>query len=286
MSPPHFPPHFSVVIPVRNEAKNLPLCLASLEGFDDVVVVDSGSTDETRSIAQQHGCTVLDFKWNGQFPKKRNWTLRNYSFKHQWVLFLDADERMTPAFKNEVEKIIHATPHHGFWIYYTNWFMGRMLKYGDTMRKLALLRIGHGEYERVEEQAWSHLDMEVHEHLIINGTAGAIRARLEHHDLRSLEAYYARHNAYSDWEANRFLALQDPGKLTKRQRIKYQMLTWKIFPFLYFIISYIFKCGFLDGVPGFYFAVGKMFYFYQVQAKILEHRFLSKPQESRQANAK
>ncbi|MCL2640383.1 MAG: glycosyltransferase family 2 protein [Phycisphaerales bacterium] len=265
---------FSVVIPVKNEAKNLPQCLASLQGLDDIIVVDSGSTDETRSIAQHHGCTVLNFAWNGQFPKKRNWTLQNHKFKHEWVLFLDADERLTPAFKNEVEKLIRSTSHHGFWIGYTNWFLGHMLKYGDPMRKLALLRVGHGEYERIEENAWSHLDMEIHEHLVINGTVGTIHAKLEHHDLRSLEAYYARHNAYSDWEANRYLALQQQQlkNLTKRQRLKYQMLTWKIFPFLYFITSYLLKGGFMDGRPGFYFAIGKMFYFYQVQTKIIERR--------------
>jgi glycosyltransferase involved in cell wall biosynthesis len=272
---------FSIVIPVKNEESNLPSCLEKLNDFDDVIIVDSGSTDRTREISLLYGRPVVDFKWDGKFPKKRNWVLKNVSFKYPWVLFLDADERMTEAFKSEIVKTLGTTPHHGFWITYDNWFLGRMLKYGDPMRKLALLKIGHGAYEKIEEDHWSVLDMEIHEHLVVEGSIGAILARLEHHDKRPLESYYARHNDYSNWEARRYVALRQSDSnvhtmgsyscLTPRQRMKYRMIRWKLFPIFYFIASYVFKGGFMDGVAGFYFATGKMFYFYQIQAKIAEN---------------
>jgi glycosyltransferase involved in cell wall biosynthesis len=263
---------FSIVIPVKNEAANLATCLESVREFDDVVLVDSGSTDSTRAIARRYGRTVIDFEWNGKFPKKRNWTLRNCKFKYPWVLFLDADESMTAEVQHELCRMLPATQHNGFWIGYRNWFLGRMLKYGDPMRKLALLRIGHGGYERIDEESWSTLDMEIHEQLVIDGSVGVIRARLDHHDRKNLSAYYSRHNEYSTWEAKRYLALEDRSKLTRRQRLKYRMMCWPLFPALYFVSSYLLKLGFLDGYAGFYFAISKMFYFYQIQAKIRELR--------------
>ncbi|MDI1319893.1 MAG: glycosyltransferase, partial [bacterium] len=78
------PAPISVLIPVKNEAANLAACLASVAWCDDLVVVDSGSTDATRAIAQQAGARVIDFKWNGQFPKKKNWALANVPWKNEW----------------------------------------------------------------------------------------------------------------------------------------------------------------------------------------------------------
>lgn len=261
---------FSIVIPVKNEAINLPLCLESVKEYDDVVVVDSGSMDATLQIAAQFSRQVVEFKWDGHFPKKRNWMLRTHAFKHPWILFLDADERMTPEFKAEVERTLENTAHNAFWIRYKNWFMGKRLRHGDTMRKLALLRLGHGEYERVPEENWSLLDMEIHEHPVVDGTVGVIRSKIEHHDLRYLHDYYTRHNDYSSWEAHRLRVLTEMCKLTFRQRVKYRTMSWPIFPVFYFIASYFLKAGFMDGRPGFFFAVGKMFYFYQIQAKSRE----------------
>ena len=85
----------TIVIPVKNEEKNLPGCLENIKTFGNVVIVDSGSTDRTLEIAAEFGREVVQFKWDGQFPKKRNWVLRNYEFKTSWVMFLDADERIT-----------------------------------------------------------------------------------------------------------------------------------------------------------------------------------------------
>ena len=261
----------TIVIPVKNEEKNLPECLENIKAFESVVIVDSGSTDRTLEIAKEFGREVVQFRWNGQFPKKRNWMLRNYRFKTPWVMFLDADERITEGWLKEAEDKLRAAPGDvdAFICYYDNWFMDRMLMHGDVMRKTAILRVGHGEYERIEESNWSKLDMEIHEHLHVKGRIGEIKARLEHHDKRSLESYYAKHEEYANWEANRYKALRGAySKLTRRQKIKYGLLKQRWFGFAYFCACYFLKKGFLDGKAGYMFARGKWRYFKNIRKKI------------------
>ena len=274
----------TVVIPVQNEEKNLPLCLDSVKDFKHVVIVDSGSTDNTCEIAQQYGREVVQFVWNGEFPKKRNWMLRNYKFKTPWVLFLDADERVTKKFVKELEQELPNSSHDVYFIRMYNWFLGRMLKHGDMTRKTAIVRVGHGEYEKIMEHRWSKLDMEVHEHIIVKGTVGYIRTPIEHYDLRSLSSYYDKHNQYSDWESNRYLAIAKdlyPGtehwnQLTRRQRIKYKLFENKFLPWLYFFYVYFIKFGFLDGAAGYYFALSGMAQKSKLQAKVYEAKLSQK----------
>ena len=262
----------SIVIPVKNEERNLAECLENIKEFENVVIVDSGSADRTVEIAKDFGREVVQFEWNGQFPKKRNWLLRNYKFKTPWVMFLDADERITEGWLKEAgDKLANAPDDVDAWIcYYDNWFMEQMLRHGDAMRKTAILRVGYGEYERIEESNWSKLDMEIHEHLHVKGQIGEIKARLEHHDKRSLESYYAKHEEYANWEANRYKALKgDYSKLTRRQKIKYGLLKQRWFGFAYFCACYFLKKGFLDGKAGYAFARGKWRYFASIRRKIV-----------------
>ena len=261
----------TIVIPVKNEEINLPACLENIKAFTHVVVVDSESTDRTLEIAAEYEREVVHFKWNGLFPKKRNWLLRNYKFKTTWVMFLDADERITEGWLKEAEiKLCNSPANVDAWIcYYDNWFMNRMLRHGDVMRKTAILRIGHGEYEHIEENNWSSLDMEIHEHLQVKGRIAKIRARLEHHDKRSLESYHKKHDEYANWEANRYKALKgDFSPLTRRQKIKYNLIGRPWFGFVYFFVCFILKCGFLDGRPGYVFALEKMRYFRNIWRKL------------------
>jgi glycosyltransferase involved in cell wall biosynthesis len=263
----------SVCIPVRNEEDNLPECLESLSAFSEILLVDSQSSDSTHEIAQRAGISVIQFKWNGSFPKKRNWTLRNYRFQNPWVLFLDADERATPTFVTELREVLPRTSHVGFWLLFTNRFTGRDLRFGDRLRKLALFRIGAGEYERFPEDSWSVLDMEVHEHPILIGTIGQIRSRLRHHDRRSLAVYLSRHDDYSTWEARRYQWLHGGHDkqwqmLNARQRFKYRNLCSPWLPYFYFVFQYVIKWGFLDGPAGLRFALLKLRYFKDIRRKI------------------
>ena len=261
----------TVVIPVLNEAANLPSCLAALgDAFFAVVVVDSGSTDRTVEIAEGAGAEVLQFRWNGQYPKKRNWALEHISFRTEWVLFLDADERVTPAFVEELRRTLPDTPHAGFRVTFTNWFMDRPLQYGDVFRKLPLFRVGAGAYEKFPENGWSSLDMEVHEHPVLDGSVGEIRARVEHRDFRSMDHYVQKHEAYAAWEVHRFRWLRSAGqaewaRLTARQRLKYRLLDKPGLGAFYFFAAYVLKRGFLDGRAGLELARAKRRYFNRIQ---------------------
>jgi glycosyltransferase involved in cell wall biosynthesis len=264
----------TVVVPVKNEARNLPLCLASIPRGVRVVVVDSGSTDGTVQIATHAGAQVLQFQWSGGYPKKRNWLLATFAFETPWVLFLDADERMTPAFTGQLEAALARADVAGYWLNYNNHFMGKALRHGDPQRKLALFRVGAGLFERIDDARWSELDMEVHEHPVLTGAVGEIAARLDHEDFRGLTKHIARHNDYSSWEAQRYQALaRDPAawsELTPRQRAKYRHLGRWWFAPAYFLYAYVARGGFLDGRAGLAVAWLKLVYFAEVRLKIIE----------------
>ena len=99
----------SVLVPVKNEAANLRGCLASVSFAQEIVVVDSGSTDGTQAIAEAAGARVVQFAWNGRLPRKKNWALENIPWKHEWVLIIDADERITPNLERQICEAIHRT---------------------------------------------------------------------------------------------------------------------------------------------------------------------------------
>ncbi len=267
----------TVVIPTRNEARNLAECLPRLARFAEVVVVDSGSTDGSRELAESLGARWVEFAWDGRFPKKRNWVLRQGMVRTPWALFLDADELVDDSFCDELERTLPATTHCGFWLNYDNWFLGRRLRHGERNRKLALIRVGTGEYERIDEDRWSDLDMEVHEHPVVAGSVGEIVSRLEHRDLRGFSQWQRKHDAYSTWEAHRAERLRAGGPaatapLNARQRRKYASLGAWWLPPAYFLRTYVLMRGFLDGYPGFAYAAAKAMYFWQIGVKIRELR--------------
>jgi glycosyltransferase involved in cell wall biosynthesis len=262
----------SVVIPVKNESQSIAACLDKLKSFDDIWVVDSNSTDGTRKIVQESQAYLVDFHWNGKFPKKRNWTLDNVKLKHDWVLFLDADEFIDTNFISELKMALTNTTNHGFWITYQNHFLGKPIR-GDRFTKLALFRRSKGRYERIDEDHWSHLDMEIHEHAIIEGPVGQLNTPISHRDFRGLEHYIDKHNQYSSWEAQRYLKIDEKNmQLTSRQRVKHHLIdTWLLAP-LFFIYLYLLRLGFLDGRRGWMFSLLKAQYFYQIKMKIEEAR--------------
>jgi glycosyltransferase involved in cell wall biosynthesis len=262
----------TVVIPTRDEAGNLRTCLPRLARFREVVVLDSGSGDDTAGVAEAAGAAVVQFRWDGRFPKKRNWYLRNCRPRSEWVLFLDADEFVDDEFCDELVRTLADTSHSGFWITYRNWFLGRPLRYGEKNRKLALFRVGAGEYERTDDDLWSGLDMEVHESPVIAGSVGNIGAVVEHRDDRGLAHWLAKHNRYSTWEAHRLAGMKRdpasvPATLSARQRRKYHSLGSWWLPAAYFLATYVLKRGFLDGRPGLAFAMNKAIYFWQIGLK-------------------
>lgn len=266
----------TIAIPVKNEERNLPGCLEAIgrSFVRQIDIIDSGSTDNTRAVAEAFGASVIDFKWDGKFPKKRNWYLRNYTPSTKWVLFLDADEYLTPEFKEELTRALESDVYEGYWLNYTIYFLGKKLKGGYPLNKLALFKVGAGEYERIEEDQWSHMDMEIHEHPVLQGPVGKIKSKIDHQDFRGITHYVAKHNEYSSWEAGRYLKLGSDAAATAnwtwKQKIKYRLMRSPLIGPVFFLGSFFAMGGFKDGARGFAFAILKMAYFTQVYCKIRE----------------
>lgn len=264
----------TVAVPVKNEEANLARCLERLGRFAEVVVIDSGSTDRTCEIAREHGARVVDFRWDGKYPKKRNWFLLNDPPQQEWVLFLDADEFVDDGFCDELAAELPGSTKSAYWITYDNYFLGRPLRHGVPQRKMALLRTGKALFEKIEEDSWSQLDMEIHEHPIVEGETGEIGARIEHRDDRGIAHFITKHRDYAMWEAARFAKLQGSPKIwesmTDRQKFKYRHLAKWWFPWFYFFTTYVAKLGILDGSAGFHYAAYKAWYFQTIRLLIRE----------------
>src|SRR5213596_4360721 len=194
----------SVLVPVKNEATNLRDCLASVAFAQEIVVVDSGSTDGTQAIARSAGAQVVQFAWNGKFPRKKNWALENIPWQHEWVLIVDADERITPELEREIRLAIRRTDVDGFYLNRRFWFLGGWINYCGYFPSwnLRLFRHRLGRYEQIEiDDNILSGDNEVHEHVLLNGRAGYLAAPMEHYAFPDIATFVEKHNRYSTWEA-------------------------------------------------------------------------------------
>jgi len=271
----------SVLIPVRNEVRNLQACLEAIRDWaDEIVVVDSQSVDGTCELAESAGATVLQFHYAGGWPKKRQWGLDNHPWRNEWILLLDADEIVTEAVQREIESAILDPRFDGYWLTFRLIFLGHALRFGDTrLRKRFLFRAGRGRFERrLENQDVSMSDIEIHEHVIIDGRTGWLKNPVRHENVNSLHRYIEKHNEYSTWEAHvhRFgtNGELDPslfGNQAQRRRwLKRKLLRFPGSPLLRFLYIYILRFGFLDGRAGLIYALFKMVQLIHVKAKLAE----------------
>ena len=265
----------AIVIPVLNERKNIKDCISSASNFEKIFVIDSGSTDETIKICEQNNVEIINFNWNGKFPKKRNWFLDNYGPKinSQWVFFLDADERISRKFEEELEKEIKKG-YDAFYINYENYFMKKKMKHGIKQRKIALFKNSNIRYEKIETKTFSSLDMEIHEHPQNFNKIGEIKSPLKHLDYKGITSFISKHIKYAEWEAERFKLIDNATKanFTVRQKVKYNLIGSNIFPISYFIIDYILLLRILDGIIGLKYSFYKMVYFSIIVDLVKEHR--------------
>ena len=270
----------SVIIGVRNEARNLPRCLESLREIGEIYVVDSQSTDETVEIARSFGANVVQFHYRGGWPKKRQWAIDSLPFAHDWILLLDADESLTPELVKEIKAAIQDSRYDGYHIVLRIYFLGRELRHsGASFRKLALFRRGTGHYEcRLREQDSSMADMEVHEHVVVEGRTRCLQSPLLHHNVRSLSHYIRKHDAYSNWEANVWvngstneLVPSLMGTQAQRRRwLRRNFFALPGSPLAFFLYKYVLRLGFLDGIPGLIYCCFQGVQFFHIKAKIYE----------------
>ena len=278
----------SVVIPTRNEARHLARCLEAIRRFSEVYVVDSQSTDSTVEIARAFGAEVVQFHYHGGWPKKRQWALDSLPFANDWILLLDADEVLTPDLGDEIREAIRDPNLIGYRVFLRLNFLGRELRFGGNgFWKLSLFRRGQGHFEcRLRDQDHSMSDIEVHEHVIVDGPVGKLRHALPHHNVESLDRYLTKHNEYSNWEARVLLQAAEqrdelPSALFGNQAQRRRWLKKRFFgvpgaPIFFFLYKYILRLGFLDGVPGLIYCALQSTHFFHIKAKMYELKYTAK----------
>ena len=269
----------SVLVPIRNEAANLPRCLASIAWADEVFVVDSGSTDGSVALAESLGARVVQFAFNGTWPKKKNWSLENLPFRHEWVFILDADEVLPAGAEAEFRAVLAASAADGYWINRRFMFMGRWLAHAYYPNwNLRLFRHRLGRYEKLTDADTKSGDNEVHEHVIVQGKTAHLRAEMDHYAFPSVETFVEKHNRYSNWEARVALDryLHASGRelqsehVGARRRVKQLAARLPCRPLLRFLYVYVWQRAFLDGWEGYYFARLHGFYEFLSVAKTFE----------------
>jgi len=278
----------SVLIPAKNEEANLPACLTSVARADEIFVVDSQSRDRSIEIAETMGAKVVQFHFNGSWPKKKNWSLENLPFRNEWVLIVDCDERITPALWDEIATAINHPDYEGYYINRRVYFLGKWIRHGGKYPdwNLRLFKHQKGRYENLGTEGIPNTgDNEVHEHVILKGAVGYLKADMDHIDFRDIYHWLERHNRYSNWEARVYLNMltgRDEsdtiganlfGDAVQQKRFLRKVWVWFPFkPTLRFIIFYFIRLGFLDGKAGYIYGRLLSQYEYQIGVKLYELR--------------
>jgi glycosyltransferase involved in cell wall biosynthesis len=272
----------SVLILTKNEEKDLPGCLKSVAWSDDIHVYDSYSSDNTSSIAEDFGAQVTRYPssvshviFGGNEAEYRNWSLRTIPFKYKWIIQLDADERVTSRLAEEVEKLLATNPPYvAYRIQRRDFFQGTWLKHVQaTPYYVRIFRPEKVCYERL-----------INPVTVVDGPVGQLDGYLDHYPFsKGISHWLDRHNSYSTFEAQQihenqlnresfsvvkaFIAEDFQSRRYHQKELFYRLPAR---PIIKFLILYFLKRGFLDGKPGFTYAVLQSIYEYMIILKVKE----------------
>lgn len=220
----------SVAIITKNEAHNIVECLRSVQWASEIVVVNCGSTDNTVALAQSMGAKVF-YRSFDTFGDQKQYAVEQCS--NEWVLSLDADERIPTELANEIQKVIQNNPkQNGFYLTRVNFLYGKRLKYGGVGKE-KILRLFRKEFATYQSRS-------LHEYVFVKGETGYLTHYFEHHSIPTLNAHWQKIMVYTDIET--------------AQKPKYNFFKLAILPWIKFIKLYVFKLGFLDGYEGYMWA--------------------------------
>jgi glycosyltransferase involved in cell wall biosynthesis len=276
----------TVLIAAKNEEANIACCLSALAPAERVVVVDSLSDDETAQIVRDAGAEIVQFRYRGGYPKKRQWALDHLDIDTPWVFLLDADEVVPPSLWEEIARTLNSQGGADAYLVTKGFhFLGRRFRFGGFSHSAVLLfRTGRARFENILHDPPVAQDMEVHERLHVDGKIGRLKTPLIHQDFKGLEAFLARHNLYSTWEArvrHRYLQTGRWGEGAVQARLFGNLQEVRRFlkcltirvpfePQLWFFYHYFLRLGFLEGRAGLIASRIRAHYIAQVRAKLCE----------------
>lgn len=242
----------TVIIPCKNEARNVRACIESVRDVaDELIVADSGSTDETIAIVRAAGgCRIIEREWKTACDFK-NWALRQAT--HDWILIVDADERVTPRLAHEIREVLSDPPRNGYHIYRANHFMGHRVRFGQWGADKALRLFDRTRAAYVGDT--DHAAVRVR-----RGRVGFLRNRLTHFTFWTYDQYQQKMHHYARLQAEQWHVA---GKRPSRIRM---FLTAP----LRFFQTYVLRLGFLDGAVGFQVCMMIAFYSFEKQARLWE----------------
>jgi glycosyltransferase involved in cell wall biosynthesis len=272
----------SVIVPVKNEADNLRRCLPALAWADQVFVVDSQSGDDTSRVAAEWSATLVQFHFNGSYPKKKNWALESLPFRNEWILIVDADEVVVPELAAEITRRIGRNEADGYFLNSRYYFLGRRIRHCGYSEcwNLRLFKHRLGRYERMPDPTGGRAgDNEAHEHVELDGRVLRLDNELEHHAYPTIATWVEKHNRYAIWEAalhERFLTEPIPRSIGRGKRFKRRLkkiaLRLPLRPVVRFLYAYVLRLGFLDGRPGLVFCGLLAFYDFLASANVYEQQ--------------
>lgn len=240
---------FSVVIIAKNAASQIGACIESVAFAAEVLVVDSGSEDETRAIADVMGCRVVEREWLG-FGQQKQFAVTQA--KYDWVLCLDVDERVTPQLEASIRETLAAPKHKAFRMPRRNRFLGKWLTHGEGYPDWSL-RLFHRQHA-----SWSNDP--VHEAVITTVDVGELKGDLLHDSAEDVTTYLQKQNLYSSLHAEALF----------QQGVRAGYFKLFLSPAARFIKFYILRLGFLDGGPGFAHVAVGCFAAFAKYAKLIE----------------
>jgi glycosyltransferase involved in cell wall biosynthesis len=276
----------SVLILTKNEEINIGACLDTLRFSDDIVVLDSYSNDRTLEIASKYpNVRIIQRKFD-TWSRHSNWALDNIPFKHPWVYYSDADERVTPELREEVLRKTndHTLDFRAYRVRYKNMFLGSWIRHGG-LYPVWIIRLFRPDSIRYE-------DREVNAHPQVRGKLGDLKGHFIHYSFnKGLAPWLSKHNSYSEMEANEAVRIirastpwsklratfdKNPG--SKRRAVKDLSFFLPLRAFVRFVYMYFLRAGFLDGIAGFHYAAMISMYEYWIELKIREKQGRWRPE--------
>ena len=237
----------SAIVLTKNEEENIKECLESVLWCNELIVVDDFSDDETVKIAEKMRAKVFKRKLSGNFSSQRNFALSKAS--GDWVLFLDADERVSKDLALEMKKAIKENNFSGFYLKRKDIFFRKILDYGETgsIKLLRLAKRASGKWQRSVHEVWK-----------VKGNIGILKNPLYHYSHPSISQFISQINKFSSLHA----------KELYRGGVRFKIFDLVCYPVGKFLLNYIIKRGFLDGSGGFIFAMMMSFHSFLARAKL------------------